>query len=82
MLRKDADKTQQGLLKLAGRMFEHGAEAMRKAHKAWKAGNHRKEKLLLEEKDFFLHLYQVLKRRAVSYTSSEPRAESVFEYRV
>jgi len=45
-------------------MFEHGAESMRKAHKAWKAGNHKKEKLLLEDKDFFLGLYQVMKKLA------------------
>lgn len=82
MLRNDADKTQRGLLTLAARMFEHGAEAIRKAQKAWESGNKKKEKQLLEEKDFFLHLYQVLKRRAMSLTVAERRAESIFEHRV
>ena len=31
---------------------------------ARKAGNHKKEKLLLEDKDFFLGLYQVMKKLA------------------
>ena len=66
MTPNDADKTQRGLLKLATRMFEHGAEAMRKAQKAWERGNVEKEKRFLEKKDFFLGLYQTLKKQAAS----------------
>ena len=64
--RNDTDKTQKGLLKLAARMFEHGAEAMRKAQKAWERGDGEREKRFLEKKDFLLGLYQTLKKQATS----------------
>jgi len=66
MPQNDAEKTQRGLLKLAKRMFEHGGEAMRKAQKAWERGDGEREKRYLEKKDFFLGLYQTLKKQAAS----------------